>query len=108
MIVAMHAPIPGLDWNGIVLAADSFLTAPGIGIFIMVSGALLLPVTISTKEFLKRRLSKVVIPTFVWTILYYLVAPWTETVGRGDGMQSFFSIPFSAQYNGALVSLNIC
>ena len=70
--------------------------------FIMVSGALLLPVTMPTKEFLRKRLGKVVAPTLVWTIICWLAAPWTETVGRGDGIRSWLSIPFSAQFNPVL------
>ena len=38
MIVLMHSPIPG-SATGIVLAGISYLTAPGIGLFFMVSGA---------------------------------------------------------------------
>ena len=102
MIVAMHAPIPGTDIGDYVLSTDSLLTAPGIGLFIMVSGALLLPVKMPTKEFLCRRLGKVVVPTLVWTVLYWLVAPITDYVDRGYGLQSFLSIPFSVQFNGVL------
>ena len=102
MIIVMHAPIPETGINSYILATDSLLTAPGIGLFIMVSGALLLPVTMPTKDFLKRRLSKVVIPTFVWTLLYYVIAPWTDIVDRGTGIQSFLSMIFSAQFNPVL------
>ena len=102
MIVAMHAPIPNTGLGSVVLSSDSLLTAPGIGLFVMVSGALLLPVRLSTKDFLRRRLGKVVGPTVVWTLIYWAVAPWTEIVHRGNGMRSFLSIPFSAQFNGVL------
>ena len=102
MIVAMHSPIPDTGLGGVVLASDSLLTAPGIGMFVMVSGALLLPVTLSTKDFLKRRLNKVVLPTLIWSLIYYIVAPWSDTVGRGGGISGFLSIPFSAQFNSVL------
>lgn len=102
MIVAMHTPIPETGIGSYVQSTNSLLTASGIGLFIMVSGALLLPVTMPTKYFLRRRLGKVVAPTFVWTFIYWLAAPWTETVGRGDGIRSWLSIPFSAQFNGVL------
>ena len=39
----------------------------GIGMFFMVSGALLLPIKISTKQFLHRRLKKIVGPILFWT-----------------------------------------
>ena len=102
MIIAMHAPIPGTGLGSIVLSSDSLLTAPGIGLFIMVSGALLLPVNLTTKDFLLRRLGKVVWPTLIWTLIYWAVAPWTFGVNRGNGLSSFLSIPFAAQFNGVL------
>ena len=102
MIVAMHAPIPDTGLGSMVLSSDSLLTAPGLGLFIMVSGALLLPVRLTTRDFLRRRLGKVVWPTVVWTLIYWLAAPYTDVVSRGDGLRSFLSIPFSAQFNGVL------
>ena len=102
MIIAMHAPIPNTGLSSYLLSSDSLLTAPGIGLFIMVSGALLLPVSMSTDQFLKKRFSKIACPTFFWTMFYYLVAPYTETVDRGVGIVSFMSILFSPQFNDVL------
>lgn len=102
MIIAMHAPIPNTGLSSYLLSSDSLLTAPGIGLFIMVSGALLLPVSMSTEQFLKKRFSKIACPTFFWTVFYYLVAPYTETVDRGVGVASFLSILFSPQFNSVL------
>ena len=39
MIVLMHSPISGLGTSGAVLSGISYLTALGIGLFFMVSGA---------------------------------------------------------------------
>ncbi len=102
MIIAMHAPIPDTGLNNYLLSSDSLLTAPGIGLFVMVSGALLLPVNISTGQFLKKRFSKIVCPTIFWTVFYFVVAPYTETLDRNAGIISFLSIPFSPQFNGVL------
>ena len=102
MIITMHAPIPNTGLSSYLLSSDSLLNAPGIGLFLMVSGALLLPVNMSTKQFLKKRFSKIACPTFFWTIFYYLVAPYTETVDRGAGVVSFLSILFSPQFNSVL------
>jgi len=102
MIIGMHAPIPNTGISSYVLSTDSFLTAPGIGLFIMVSGALLLPVNIPTGQFLKKRFGKIAWPTLFWTLFYYIVAPYTDTVDRESGLGSFLSIPFSTQFNGAL------
>lgn len=102
MIIAMHAPIPNTGLSSYLLASDSLLTVPGIGLFIMVSGALLLPVNVSTMQFLKKRFSKIVCPTFFWTMFYFVVAPFTELVDQGTGVGSFLSIPFTSQYNSVL------
>ena len=43
MVVMMHSPMPSADANGMLLSSLSYFTAPCIGLFFMVSGALLLP-----------------------------------------------------------------
>lgn len=102
MIVAMHAPIPNTGLNSYVLSTDSLLTAPGIGLFIMVSGALLLPVNMPTKQFLKRRMGKIVFPTLFWTLFYMLVY-WFDHGYEGiDMWRMLLSIPFSSQFSVVL------
>lgn len=43
MVVIMHSPMPSSRANGLFLSSLSYFTAPCIGLFFMVSGALLLP-----------------------------------------------------------------
>lgn len=43
MVVLMHSPIPTENANGVLLSSLSYFTTPCIGLFFMVSGALLLP-----------------------------------------------------------------
>ncbi|WP_297224564.1 acyltransferase family protein [uncultured Prevotella sp.] len=43
MVVMMHSPIPSDNSDGIILSSLSYFTAPCIGLFFMVSGALILP-----------------------------------------------------------------
>lgn len=66
MIVLMHSPMLGLGTSGMVLSGISYLTAPGIGLFFMVSGALLLKVqdgqTFYARKFLQRRFFKIFVP----------------------------------------------
>ena len=73
MIVLMHSPMPGLGTSGMVLCGISYMTAPGIGLFFMVSGALLLrghsnPLFV-TKSFLQKRFSKILIPVVFWSLV---------------------------------------
>lgn len=73
MIVLMHSPMPDLGTAGIVSCGVSYLTAPGIGLFFMVSGALLLKKEMSkpfdTKLFLQKRFSKILIPLVFWSLV---------------------------------------
>lgn len=101
LVVLMHSPMPSENANGPFLAALSYFTAPCIGLFFMVSGALLLPVRMDYFNFLKRRLSKVVIPTLVW-IAIYLGLNIYYSQSEINILQSLLSIPFSAQGHGVL------
>ena len=97
MIVTMHAPIPNTGINSFILSADSLLTAPGIGLFVMVSGALLLPVNMPTRLFLKKRIAKIAFPTLFWTF-FYLIVCWFDNGLEGiDLCRVLLSIPFSSQ-----------
>ena len=97
MVVTMHAPLPGSASNGLFLSALSYLTAPGIGLFFMVSGALLLPIKIDARLFLKKRFSKIAIPTLIWSVIYLAIMVWTKK--EPFSWKALFSIPFSAQGN---------
>ena len=70
MIVLMHSPMPTMGISGMLLCGVSYCTAPGIGLFFMVSGALLLKKnverTFETKVFLQKRFTKILIPLIFW------------------------------------------
>lgn len=72
MIVLMHSPMPDIGCPGFMLVGISYFSAPSIGMFFMVSGALLLKrydlADFRVTDFLKRRLSKVLWPTLFWFI----------------------------------------
>ena len=103
MIVAMHAPIPNTGLSSYVLVTDSLLTAPGIGMFVMVSGALLLPVNMPTHQFLTKRLVKIVFPTLFWT-LFYMFIYWYDYGSKGISLwRVLLSIPFSSQFGVVLL-----
>lgn len=93
MVVLMHSPMPSSNANGAFLTALSYFTAPCIGLFFMTSGALLLPVRIGVKDFIVRRLSKIVVPTVVWSIIYLFL----NGMGVGDVLGSLYKIPFGPQ-----------
>ncbi len=75
MIVLMHSPMPGLGTPNYVLSGISYTTAPGIGLFFMISGALIIDKAEKNMDyfsfyiFLKHRLSKTLIPLFSWILI---------------------------------------
>ena len=102
MIVLMHSPMPNSGAPGFMLASISYLTAPGLVLFFMISGSLLLDNKLTTKEFLKRRLSKILFPTLFWTLFYLLVRYVDQRPSITDALSSMLSIPFSVQGHGVL------
>lgn len=101
MVVLMHSPMPDGGDNGAFLVAVGYATAPSIGLFFMLSGALLLPVKMPYFCFLRKRFSKILIPTFIWSIVYLGIKAYDNELGNGV-LQALVSIPFSAQGTGVL------
>ena len=102
MIVLMHAPLPDGGAPGFVLAGISYFTAPGLVLFFMLSGALLLDNDLPPKDFLKRRFSKILFPTLFWTFFYLSVDYLTHTPSTVSALRSVLNIPFVAQGHGVL------
>lgn len=102
MVILMHSPVPGMNTPGFILTGISFLAAPCIGLFFMVSGALLLPVRLPMKEYYNKRLSKVVWPTLIWTFVYITINIIKGTITLKGLPRIVLSIPFSAQGNGIM------
>lgn len=104
MVVAMHSALPASETTAsdtYLLAPLSYLTAPCIGLFFMVSGSLLLPLRSDSRTFLKRRLLKIAVPTFVWTLFYIAV----HVIVSGEEVtpfivESLVCFPFCAHAHG--------
>lgn len=102
MIVLMHSPHPDARIPGLLLSPLSFVTAAGIGMFFMVSGALLLPVKLETNVFLKKRLGKIIGPLLFWTLFYIAIGLLTGSIQPTDLPKSLLSVPFATQGHGVL------
>ncbi len=100
MIIAMHAPMPGDGANSLFLSTLSYLTEPGLCLFFVLSGALLLPTKLDTIEFIKKRVTKVIAPTLFFTF-FYLGIKYIEG-NDVSWLKTICSIPFSAQGHGVL------
>lgn len=108
MVVMMHAPIPSDSANGLIVSSVSYFTAPSIGLFFMVSGALLLSAHTKSarpstaREFLRKRMSHVLLPTLSWTVFYLVLKVCDGEITVGELAKNVLSIPFSAQGHGVL------
>lgn len=100
MIICMHAPMPSENANPLFLNASGYFTAPGLCLFFVISGALLLPIKTDTFSFLRKRLGKVVMPTLCFTLLYLVLN--SVNGGGVNWARSISSIPFAPQGHGVL------
>lgn len=103
LVVLMHSPLPSenANANGPFLVALSYFTAPCIGLFFMVSGALLFPVRTDYFTFLRRRFGKVALRTVLWSLIYIVLRLYYSE-SEINVLQAVASIPFSAQGEGVL------
>lgn len=102
-----------LPWYNLWGSVYNSFTRPAIPLFMMVTGILLLPTKMDMGSFYKKRLSRVLIPFLVWSVLYNLF-PWftgllncdPETIhvffkwadttqAFGDAMRNILMIPFN-------------
>ncbi len=60
------------------------LLRPCVPLFVMISGALLLPMLGSTVQFYKRRLSRVLVPFLIWSVIYVFLPIPSELVIGGS------------------------
>lgn len=102
MVVMMHSPNPQSGLSSMECVGINLFTEPCIGLFFMVSGALLLPVRMSYFDFLKRRLGKVLMPTLFFTLFYIAVSMCYGEKSIDSIIKAICSIPFSAQGHGVL------
>lgn len=100
LIICMHAPMPSDKAISFFNLAIGYFAAPGLCLFFVISGALLLPIKTDSFTFLKKRLGKVVMPTLCFTLLYLVLK--AASGADVNWMKSICSIPFSPQGHGML------
>ena len=102
-----------LPWYNLWGSVYNSFTRPAIPLFMMVTGILLLPTKMDMGSFYKKRLSRLLIPFLVWSVLYNLF-PWftgllncdPETIhvffkwadtsqAFGDALRNILMIPFN-------------
>lgn len=102
MVILMHSPSPDSNLDGVSYHCLDMLSQPCIGLFFMVSGALLLPVRLSYFDFVKRRLAKVLWPTIFFSMLTLALALLYDEITWGFFVKSICSLPFATYKAGVL------
>ncbi|MBR1551879.1 MAG: acyltransferase [Muribaculaceae bacterium] len=94
LVLLVHAPIARYaDYGDTPSRLYPFyivVVTIGSKLFFMISGALLLPVRRSWREFLKRRLHVVLIPLIIWSFLYLLSRAYTGNLSPRQLISIFF------------------
>lgn len=102
LIVLMHSPHRDSGAPGYIVAPIYFITAAGLCMFFMVSGALLLPVEVNTFSFLKKRMGKILAPLLFWTFFYLGLSLAFGEKTWNEVLHNLLSIPFTRQGHGVL------
>jgi len=102
MVILMHSPKPQIGLSGIVCSGTSLLCEPCIGLFFMISGALLLPTNLPFFEFVKKRFAKIIPPTLIFSLFYIGVNFFCDGLSLAQVWHAVSSIPFSSQGHGVL------
>ena len=73
MVIVIHAPRPDSGLSALTCTSVSLFCAPCMGLFFMISGALLLKGNggkpFETRYFLRRRFTKILVPLVFWTLV---------------------------------------
>lgn len=101
LVVLMHSQRPYSN-SSLISVGLSYMTAPGLVLFFMISGALLLDTDLSAKEFLNRRFNKIVYPTIFWTFFYLIVNYVSGDCALVTVLKSCLNIPLEEQGHGVL------
>jgi surface polysaccharide O-acyltransferase-like enzyme len=73
LVVLVHSPTVSVP--NVWVSIYNYISRPCIGLFFMVTGALLLPVTQPIDVFLRRRFSRILSPLLIWS-LFYIAVKW--------------------------------
>lgn len=70
-------------------------------LFFVVSGAVLLPIMGSNKEFLKKRFQRILPPFIIWSLVYLLLSWYFEGWTLGELWKEFYSLPLKPSFGAA-------
>lgn len=100
-VVVCHSPAPydGLAGGRFFISAYNYYTmSGGVCLFFMISGALLLSRPMPYIQFMKRRLSRILSPIIVWSVIYLMLDLLVyKRISTMEFWHSLAMIPFGPQ-----------
>ena len=98
MVVIVHSPasITPCIYNN-YYAIITYTMMPGVALFFMLSGALLLPTQLNPKLFFKKRFGKLIGPIIFWTLIYVIYQYFIEKIDFQHSILALLGMPFSNQ-----------
>ncbi len=97
LVVLTHCvpPAPAGQTSSAIYAFISFVCSPSPDLFMVISGALILPIATSTGAFLKRRFLRIAPPLFFWSAAFVCYNFFSQNVSLSETLRNFVSIPIS-------------
>lgn len=97
-VLMTHSPIPSTVEGRIFIPVYNFCAVGGASIlFFMISGALVLYKRQKFFVFIKKRISRIVLPMVIWTIISLIVACLEGKMEWGKMLENICMIPFAPQ-----------
>lgn len=95
LVCLIHAPLPDTSGQGSLwLSVYNYVSAPCIGLFFMVSGALLFPVKLDIGTFIRKRLLRIGLPLLFWSAVCVFVFWLAGKLSFHSAILSFLQSPF--------------
>ena len=97
-VLMTHAPIPSTEGGRVIIPVYNFIAVGGASIlFFMISGALIFNKQQEFIPFIKKRISRIVFPMVVWTIISLCIECFEGKGDWGNVSNKIMMIPFFPQ-----------
>lgn len=93
LVCVIHAPIPQ-ESGSVWLSAYNYLSAPCVGLFFMLSGALLFPVRQPLRVYVPRKVRRIALPLVFWSVVCVVLEVLLDKCTLTTGIVRLIQMPF--------------
>lgn len=94
LVLLTHSTMSNLPENGKWLGFISLVSSPSSELFLTLSGAVLLPVHVSIRDFYRRRFMKLLPPMIIWSVIGVIIATLLGKNSWAEAAYTLALIPF--------------